>query len=121
MRIAYNNRGAAYYFRGNVDRGIEDYTKAIELNPNYADAYNNRGVAYDKKGEGNGRQRSEVAVVSAIKNYNAAIGLNPGFAQAYYNRGEAWLRLGEWERGWIRPDCSQKKGDRFDYRISQRI
>ena len=107
---AYNNRGAAYYFKGNVDRGIEDYTKAIELNPNYADAYNNRGVAYSKKGESNGKQRSDVAVVSAIKNYNSAIGLNPEFAQAYYNRGEAWLRLGEWEKAEADLTVARQKG-----------
>ena len=28
------------------DRAIVDYTKALELNPDYADAYNNRGNAY---------------------------------------------------------------------------
>ena len=107
---AYNNRGAAYYFKGNFDRGIEDYTKAIELNPNFADAYNNRGIAYGKKGEGNGRQRSEVAVVSAIKNYNSAIGLNSEFALAYYNRGEAWLRLGEWEKAKSDLTVAREKG-----------
>ena len=27
---------------------IADYTKAIEIDPNYADAYNNRGIAKDE-------------------------------------------------------------------------
>ena len=51
MRIAYNNRGGAYYLKGEYDSAIVDFTKAIELNPNYAIAYNNRGVAYHLKKE----------------------------------------------------------------------
>ena len=41
----YNNRGSA---KGNLQDykgAIADYTKAIELNPNYAYAYYNRGLA----------------------------------------------------------------------------
>ena len=29
---------------------IEDFNRAIALNPNYADAYNNRGFVYIEKG-----------------------------------------------------------------------
>ena len=32
-----------------IDKAIERYSHAINLNPNYTDAYNNRGIAYDKK------------------------------------------------------------------------
>ena len=34
-----------------IDKAIEAYSRAIELNPNYADAYNNRGIAYGQQGE----------------------------------------------------------------------
>ncbi len=43
---AYYNRGIAYHKKGQYNRAIQDYDKAIEINPQYADAYNNRGVVY---------------------------------------------------------------------------
>jgi len=49
--IAYHNRADAYSLKGEVDRAILDYNKAIELNPNYAPAYNGRGRAYTSKGD----------------------------------------------------------------------
>ena len=33
---------------------IADFTKAIEINPNFANAYNNRGVTKEKNGDLNG-------------------------------------------------------------------
>ncbi|MCG2830821.1 MAG: tetratricopeptide repeat protein, partial [Desulfobacteraceae bacterium] len=56
---AYNNIGAAYRSKGEYDRAIEYYQKALEIgikklgpeHPNVAGAYNNIGLAYDNKGE----------------------------------------------------------------------
>ena len=56
---------------------ISDYTKAIELNPDYAMAFYNRGVI---KNELKDYERS-------IQDYNSAIELNPNYSMAYYNRG----------------------------------
>jgi tetratricopeptide (TPR) repeat protein len=44
---AYTNRGIAYRARGEPDRAIADYDKAIWLNPKFADAYNGRGSDAD--------------------------------------------------------------------------
>ena len=56
---------------------IADYTKAIELNPNYANAYYNRGISKHNLKDYNG----------AISDYNKAIEIDPNYANAYYNRG----------------------------------
>ena len=49
--FAYTNRGNAYDDKGEVERAIADYTKAIALDPNYAINYINRGYTYEKKGD----------------------------------------------------------------------
>ena len=54
--------------RVKFDSAIADCNKAIELNPELAEAYNNRGDAYGNKGE----------LDSAIADCNKAIELNPG-------------------------------------------
>ena len=73
----YLNRGLAYKHKDEVDRAIEDYNKAIQLNPNFAEAYNNRGNAYKHK---NDYER-------AIGDYDKVIELKPDYVDAYYNRG----------------------------------
>ena len=47
LSTAYNNRGNAYYDLKDYQKAIADYTKAIELKPDYATAYYNRGSAHD--------------------------------------------------------------------------
>jgi Flp pilus assembly protein TadD len=37
--------------KGDFDKAIADYTEAIRLNPQCAEAHYGRGVAYEKKGE----------------------------------------------------------------------
>jgi tetratricopeptide (TPR) repeat protein len=69
--IAYYNLGNAYAADHQYDRAIENYNKATELNPRYAEAYNNRGVAYESKQEYN----------RAIEDFNKAIELSPRDAQ----------------------------------------
>lgn len=73
---------------GQIDRAIEYYSRAIELEPDKVDGYNNRGVAYQLKGNYN----------RAIKNYNKAIELDPDFAEAYHNRGDAYGKKGDYDR-----------------------
>ena len=85
---------------GDYDRAIEDYTKAIELDPNPADAYNNRGVAYGKKDESD----------CAIKDYTKAIELNPNRDITYYNRAGVWLYLQEWEKAKTDLIAAKKRG-----------
>jgi tetratricopeptide (TPR) repeat protein len=48
--MAYYNCGYIYEKQGNLSQAISDLDKAIEINPNYADAYETRAYVYfDKK------------------------------------------------------------------------
>ena len=46
-----NERGYSYYKQGKYEQAIQEYDKAIELNPNYTNAYSNRSFAYSSLGE----------------------------------------------------------------------
>jgi len=72
----YYNRGLAFRGKGDYDRAIQNYDKAIGINSEAADAYNSRGDAYYGKGD----------YGQAIRDYDEAIRINPEDANAYNNR-----------------------------------
>ena len=75
----YNNRGNTYVAISETKKGIDDFSKAIELHPYYANAHVNRGEAYLREGQ----------IDKAINDFNIAIELQPELAEAYNNRGRA--------------------------------
>ncbi|MCJ7616801.1 MAG: diguanylate cyclase, partial [Desulfobacterales bacterium] len=85
---AYIERGKAYDRKGQHDKAISEFNKAIEISPKYASAYTNRGLAYGNKGQYD----------RAISDYNTAIEINPRLAEAYTNRGIAYGSKGQYEK-----------------------
>ena len=77
-----------------IDKAVEAYSHAIDLDPNNADTYNNSGLTDLIKGE----------VEHAIEKFNRAIELRPDFAAAYNNRGMAYGKRDNMERAI--EDCS---------------
>lgn len=121
---AHFNRGIARYLQGNYEAAITDYTAALVLNPDFADAYYSRGGAYDDQGYLNAAianyeealrlspRRDDIhndlgAALTACSRYPEAIkaftnaillGEDPALrAVAYYNRGNARYRAGSYE------------------------
>jgi len=45
------NRGLEYLKKGDYENAIKDFTRALKINPKYADAYNGRGAAYSAMGD----------------------------------------------------------------------
>ena len=78
----YIFRGTARYWKKDeFNTAITDYTNAIELDPEYAEAYNYRGIAYLSRGDFN----------NAIVDYTEAIELDQEFTDAYKDRAIAYL------------------------------
>ncbi len=69
--------------KSKYDKSIEDFSKAIELNPSYP-TYFGRGKIYKKLKH----------YPEAIEDFSKAIELNEKFADAYQNRGIIYCELG---------------------------
>ncbi len=78
--IIYYDRGNGYRFKGLYDQAIGDYSQAITLRPDYANAYNNRGIAYEHKNQND----------QAIADYRMAVKIDPN----HQNSLDALKRLG---------------------------
>jgi len=76
----YFELGNYDYDTGDCTKAIVDYTKAIELNPNFPQFYNNR--AYTSMRMHNYKD--------ALADLNKAIALNPNYVNALMNRGDIY-------------------------------
>lgn len=72
----------------NVDQAIDNYSKAIKINPKFSKAYNNRGIAYIWK------KQYDLAIVD----FSKAIESDPQNGQAYHNRAIVYSYQGETDK-----------------------
>jgi protein O-mannosyl-transferase len=82
--IAHNNLGTALLEMGRVDEAAIHFQKALQVQPQDAEARNNLGNAFFRQGQ----------VDKAVAHYQAALQINPNLALARYNLGVALLRNG---------------------------
>lgn len=106
--------GVMIFNKDDLNSAVQNFTEAIRLNPDYAEAYYNRGLIYHSKGELDRaikdyteaiRLKANLAEAyhyrgfvhyrkreldDAIKDYTEAIRLKPDFAEAYHYRGNTW-------------------------------
>ncbi|MBW1726356.1 MAG: tetratricopeptide repeat protein [Deltaproteobacteria bacterium] len=100
---AYIKQGVANVKLKKYNQAIEDFSRAIKLDPNNAEYYYKRGVTY-----GNLNQHQK-----AIEDFNEAIRLNPKYAEAYSNRGFVYMMklddkkkaCSDWKRACELGDC----------------
>jgi tetratricopeptide (TPR) repeat protein len=88
MAVAHNDRGIGYGMRGDYQLAIDDFSRALELKPDYHDAIANRGMA----------RRGLRQFDQAIADFDRAMALKPGFEVTYHQRGVTWFMMGQNER-----------------------
>ena len=115
--LLYNIRGVCNHSCQNYKVAIEDFQRAVELNPSYAEAYYNLGVSYGELSEIESAKESYKNALrinsnyptaqnnlgqilltqgefdASIENFEWAIALKPDFAEAYNNLGNAFLGI----------------------------
>ena len=83
----HNNLGDVYARQGDMQKAVEEFKKAIEINPNYADAYHNLGNTYQQMGQ----------LDLAIENYQKALSINPHLWQSYQNLAAIYFNQGQYD------------------------
>ena len=118
----YHSRGFTHFAKNQYDLAVGDFTKAIELDPNYLVAYYNRGVAYFDLGQydvaitdftkamelglrGKGSYHIRGLAYAkqgqydlAIADFSKALELDPKDATTYNNRGISYLLKGKYKQ-----------------------
>lgn len=118
---ALNSRGNERLEKGDVKGALDDFNRAIAVQPEHSRAWANRGTLYFKEAAPlaalkdfnkalsldpeNPRILNNRGLLSdaigkpeeALEDFNKAITLEPRFAEAFNNRGMAFAKLGKWE------------------------
>jgi tetratricopeptide (TPR) repeat protein len=85
---AFFEQGKKFTSAENADKAIDNYSKAIKIDPKFVKAYNNRGIAYVWK------KKYDLA----LADFNKAITLDPKNGRAYNNRAIVYSYIGETDK-----------------------
>jgi tetratricopeptide (TPR) repeat protein len=88
LKRVYKGRGYGWDYKGDYDKAIADFSKAIEIDPKDATTYYSRGCVWGQKGDYD----------KAIADYTKAIEIDPKVTGAYVNRGNAWSYKGNYDK-----------------------
>lgn len=88
LSVAYSGLGDSYWDKNNTKAAIDNYIKAVRLNPKNIQAHNNLGILYS----------AEKNYLEALKHYEIAISINPDIAEIHNNLGTVYYELGDTEK-----------------------
>ena len=109
MSQEINNRGIEHCTNGKYEEAIEDATKAISLNPEYAEAYCARAKAYSGKEQN----------VQAIQDLDKAISLKTNYAEALFLRGSIYHKQNKLDnaKSDVKASCDMGNKNACEYRF----
>ena len=81
--VSFYNYGIISKRLSKPRQALEQFNKALALNPNVAATWNNRGTVFNDLGEHN----------HALEDFNRAISLSPTFAEAHTNLGNMFQMM----------------------------
>lgn len=73
----YLNLGVALMSVNKIDESIDNFSRALQIKPNFAEAHNNVGIAFEKQGK----------FTEAVNHYREALRIKPYYAEAHNNIG----------------------------------
>lgn len=140
----WNNRGYAFFTKGDVTRAFADWEQALRLDPRNATVYVNRAEAYSRAGQYDQalaqleqalvidpaspkaiRERGYVhvnrnALDAALADFERAIQLEPAKADGYIGRSLAFLRRQQLDRAIADAEIAVRVAPRFAGALVQR-
>lgn len=84
----YDDSGYFWILKGDNDKALNAFNKAIQLNPNLAEAYCYRGLIWEIKGDND----------KALIDFKKTIKLESKHFSAYNDRGYIWLQAGKYDK-----------------------
>ncbi|MDX2480874.1 MAG: tetratricopeptide repeat protein [Desulfuromusa sp.] len=100
--LVYNHRGMALFALAEYQKGVDDFTKAIEFNAENSRAWSNRGLAY----------RVLEKFDQSLEDYDRVIEMNPQQYEGYWGRAQTCFEMKLLSRALS--DCHktiERKGD----------
>lgn len=87
----YVRRGETYQHQQQYQKALHDFTKALELKPQFYKSYYNRGVIYRLLGSN----------YKALRDFSNAIQINPNYAKAYNQRAFLYIKFKKHNRALV--------------------
>lgn len=85
---AYHNRGVVRMQKKSYKKAIEDFNRAIEINPDYLNAYLNRGRAY----------KNLKSYSKALKDFTFCVEQDPKLAEAFYQKATIYYNRRNYDK-----------------------
>jgi Flp pilus assembly protein TadD len=104
-------QGFGYQDQGKLDKAVEEYKKATQLNPNHLKAHMNLGAVYMRQENYD----------QAIEEFSTVVKLNYYHANAHYNLGWVYLLKGEKEKAQEELKILKMMGSGLADRLEERM